>query len=145
VTTPDHEVASRIERLARDAAPAALAVMLRRGDHFADAEDAVQEAVILAMESWPARGIPDRPVGWVVRVAQRRMIDRQRRDAARRDREALVASWSQLPDEPITSEDDSLSLLFLCCHQALSPSAAVPLTLRAVGGLTTAEIADALL
>src|ERR1019366_7345373 len=85
------------------------------------------------------------PVGWVVRVAQRRLIDRHHRDTARRRREALVASWSTLPGEPEVSEDDSLALLFLCCHGSLTPSAAIPLTLRALGGLTTREIADALL
>jgi len=122
-----------------------LAALLRRGHSFADAEDAVQDAVVMAVESWLIRGTPDRPVGWIVRVAQRRLIDRHRQDAARRDREAVVASWSQVPLEPTPSEDDSLALLFLCCHEALTPAAAIPLTLRAVGGLTTTEIADALL
>ena len=129
----------------RDAGPAALGVLLRQGNRFADAEDAVQDALIIAVDSWPARGMPDRPVGWVVRVAQRRLIDRHHRDTARRRREALVISWSTVPIEPTVSEDDSLALLFLCCHAALKPSAAIPLALRAVGGLTTSEIADALL
>ena len=142
---PDAVAASQIDRLVREIAPAALGVLLRRGDRFADVEDAVQDALILAAESWPTRGVPDRPVGWVVRVAQRRLVDRHRRDTARRRRESLVASWSQRPTEPTVADDDTLALLFLCCHPALSPPAAIPLTLRAVGGLTTREIADALL
>ena len=142
---PDRPTACDVERLLRDAAPAALGVLLRRGERFADAEDAVQDAIVVAVDSWPTRGAPDHPVGWVVRVAQRRLIDRHHRDSARRRREALVASWSTPPSEPVLSEDDSLTLLFLCCHGALTPSAAIPLTLRAVGGLTTREIAEALL
>ncbi len=136
---------SEIERLLRDVAPEALGVLLRRGERFADAEDAVQDAVLVALDSWPTRGVPDRPVGWMVRVAKRRLIDQHHRDTARRRRETLVASWAALPSEPEVSEDDSLALLFLCCHGSLTPSAAIPLTLRAVGGLTTREIADALL
>lgn len=142
---PGPRPAPDVEQLLRDAGPAALGVLLRRGDRFADAEDAVQDAVLIALDSWPGRGVPDRPVGWLVRVAQRRLIDRHHRDTARRRREALVGSWSTLPSEPVVAEDDSLALLFLCCHGALNPSAAIPLTLRAVGGLTTREIADALL
>jgi RNA polymerase sigma factor (sigma-70 family) len=142
---PEPGTTSEIERLLRDAAPDALGVLLRRGEPFADAEDAVQDAVLVALDSWSTRGVPDRPVGWVVRVAQRRLIDQHHRDTARRRREALVASWSTLPGEPELSEDDSLALLFLCCHGSLTPSAAIPLTLRALGGLTTREIADALL
>ena len=141
----DPATTSEVERLLRDAAPEALGVLLRRGERFADAEDAVQDAVLVALDSWSTRGVPDRPVGWMVRVAQRRLVDQHHRDTARRRREALVASWSSLPVEPKVSEDDSLALLFLCCHTSLTPSAAIPLTLRAVGGLTTREIADALL
>ncbi|HTD49443.1 MAG TPA: DUF6596 domain-containing protein [Acidimicrobiia bacterium] len=136
---------SDIAGLLREAAPDALGVLLRRGERFADAEDAVQDAVLVALDSWPTRGVPDRPVGWMVRVAQRRLIDHHHRDTARRRREALVASWATLPGEPDVSDDDSLALLFLCCHGSLTPSAAIPLTLRAVGGLTTKEIAEALL
>jgi len=134
-----------IEEVLRGAAPTALGVILRRGERFADAEDAVQDAVLVALGSWPTAGVPDRPVGWLVRVAQRRLINQHHRDTARRRRETLVASWSTLPVEPEASEDDSLALLFLCCHGSLTPSAAIPLTLRAVGGLTTREIAGALL
>ncbi len=134
-----------IENLIRETVPVALGVLLRRGERFADAEDAVQEASILAADAWSKGTTPQRPVGWVVRVAQRRLIDRHRADTARQRRESLVASWSAIPAEPTVSEDDSLALLFLCCHSALTPNAAIPLTLRAVGGLTTHEIADALL
>lgn len=142
---PGSRPAADVEQLLRDAGPAALGVLLRRGERFSDAEDAVQDAMLIALDSWPARGVPDRAIGWLVRVAERRLIDRHHRDTARRRREALVVSWSTVPDEPVVSEDDSLAMLFLCCHVALSPSAAIPLTLRAVGGLTTREIADALL
>ncbi len=142
---PHPRTTSDVGRLLRDAAPDALGVLLRRGERFADAEDAVQEAVLVALDSWPTRGVPDRPTGWVVRVAQRRLIDQHHRDTARRNREALVASWATLPSEPAASADDSLALLFLCCHRSLAPSAAIPLTLRAVCGLTTREIAHALL
>jgi RNA polymerase sigma factor (sigma-70 family) len=134
-----------IEHLLRQAAPDALGALLRRGERFADAEDAIQEAVLVALGSWQSRGVPDRPVGWLVRVAQRRLIEQHHRDSARRRREALVSSWAALPTDPVESEDDSLALLFLCCHDTLAPGAAIPLTLRAVGGLTTREIADALL
>ncbi len=134
-----------IEGLLRDTAPSALAILLRRGERFADAEDAVQEAVLVALEAWSTRGVPDRPVGWMVRVAQRRLIDQHHRDSARRRREVLAASWAARESEPAVDEDDSLALLFLCCHSSLTPNGAIPLTLRAVGGLSTREIADALL
>lgn len=135
-----------VDVLLRDAAPAVLGVLLRRGERFADAEDAVQDALLVAVDSWSRGGIPERPIGWLVRVAGRRLIDLHHRDTARRRREALAGSWSAMkPSEPVVSEDDSLALLFLCCHRALNPSAAIPLTLRAVGGLTTRQIADALL
>jgi RNA polymerase sigma factor (sigma-70 family) len=142
---PDAERMPEIASLLHNAAPAALGVLLRRGERFADAEDAVQDAVLVALEAWSTRGVPDRPIGWMVRVAQRRLIDQHHRDTARRRREALVASWSTMPHEPEVSEDDSLALLFLCCHESLAARAAIPLTLRAIGGLTTREIAEALL
>ncbi|MCU1387663.1 MAG: polymerase sigma factor, partial [Ilumatobacteraceae bacterium] len=141
----DRAGAADVQQLLRDAGPAALGVLLRRGERFADAEDAMQDSLLVALDSWTARGVPDRPIGWLVRVAGRRLIDRHHQDSARRRRESLIASWSSLPDEPAASEDDSLAMLFLCCHDELNPSSAVPLTLRAVGGLTTREIADALL
>ena len=134
-----------LERAIREGAPAALAALLRSGPRFADAEDAVQEAVLIALEVWPRTGVPDRPVGWFVRVAQRRLIARHRSDTARVNREALAAAWSVPPPDPAASDDDSLALLFLCSHPDLTPTAAIPLTLRAVGGLTTREVASVLL
>lgn len=134
----------RVEGLLRDLAPRALVAVLRRHRDFADAEDAVQEALVAAAAQWPDRGVPDNPTGWLVRVATRRLTEQLRRDDARRRREQLAASISLRRPEP-TEEDDSLRLLFLCCHPSLPASSAIPLTLRAVGGLTTREIAAAFL
>jgi len=136
---------STVEGHLRSSLPDALTVLLRRGERFADAEDAVQEAALVALDTWRTRGLPDNPVGWLVRVAHRRLIDQHHRDTARRRRESLVASWAIPPSEPEVFKDDSLALLFLCCHNSLTPSAAIPLTLRAIGGLTTREIGQALL
>ena len=133
-----------IEGLLRDLAPQALAVVARRHGSFADAEDAVQEALIKAHRTWPEAGIPERPLAWLVRVASRQLIGHHRSDSARRRREDLAASW-QVAADPAQGRDDSLTLLFMCCHDALTPAAAIPLTLRALGGLTTREIADAFL
>jgi RNA polymerase sigma factor (sigma-70 family) len=133
-----------IDVLLRDLAPQALAIVARRGS-FADAEDAVQEALIKAAVAWPANGQPDQPLGWLVRAASRQLIGRQRSDGARERREQLARSWQAPPTEVVPGRDDSLTLLFLCCPDELTPAAAVPLTLRAVGGLTTGEIADAFL
>jgi RNA polymerase sigma factor (sigma-70 family) len=131
--------------LLRDLAPRALGAVVRRYGHFADAEDAVQEALLAAATTWPADGTPDNPLAWLIRVASRKMADQYRRDEARRRREDLAASWSLIPHEPVPAHDDTLILMLLCCHPALSPGAAIPLTLRAVGGLTTREIAAAFL
>ncbi len=131
--------------LLRDLAPRALGAVVRRYGHFADAEDAVQEALLAAATTWPADGTPDNPVAWLIRVASRKMADQYRRDEARRRREDLAASWSLIPHEPVPAHDDTLILMLLCCHPSLSPGAAIPLTLRAVGGLTTREIAAAFL
>jgi predicted RNA polymerase sigma factor len=133
-----------IEGLLREAAPQALAVLARR-HAFADCEDAVQDAVIAALRTWPDRGIPDRPAGWLIRVASRHLLGRHRSDSARHRREQIAASWALNPRDPVPDRDDTLTLLFMCCHAALTPGAAIPLTLRAVGGLTTREIADAFL
>src|SRR5262249_41629235 len=111
---------------------------------FADAEDAVQEALIAAATAWPAGGLPDNPLGWLIRVASRRMASNYRSEEARRRREELAASWSAASPEP-RDGDDTLIVMFMCCHPALSPALAIPLTLRAVGGLTTREIAAAFL
>lgn len=138
-----------IEGLLRVHAPRALAVVARRGPSFADAEDAVQEALVAAVRAW-SRSVPDNPTGWLVRVASRQLVGRHRTDSARRRREEIAASWSATSppdDDPdlAPGRDDTLALLFTCCHDALSPAAAIPLTLRAVGGLSTREIADAFL
>ena len=135
--------AGNIEGLLRDLAPQALGAVTRRFGHFADAEDAVQEALLAAATSWPTEGVPDKPVGWLVRTASWRMTDLYRADESRRRREDLAASWSIAPPAP--ASDDTVLLMFLCCHPSLSPGAAIPLTLRAVGGLTTREIAAAFL
>jgi len=137
-----------IEGLLRDAAPQALAVLARRCGDFADAEDAIQEAMLEASSQWPARGVPESPVGWLVHVASRRLTDRLRGDSARRRREQLAADQQQQPAlgaDEISARDDSLALIFMCCHPALTSASAIALTLRAVGGLSTAEIAAAFL
>ena len=140
-----------VERLLRDLAPQALAVLVRRSHDFAASEDAVQEALIAAAEQWPRQGIPDQPLGWVIRVALRRLTDALRSEISRRNREAVVADESPVAVDPVLHEEtaldpnDTLVLLFMCCHPSLTPASAVALTLRAVGGLTTAEIARAFL
>ena len=140
------------EHLLRDLAPQVLGAVMRRFGDFSAAEDAVQEALIAAARQWPTEGVPDNPRGWLIHVAARRMTDHIRAELARRRREALVVS--QAPEPPLAppadeaaalDQDDTLILLFMCCHPALSRSSAIALTLRAVGGLTTAEIAGAFL
>jgi RNA polymerase sigma factor (sigma-70 family) len=141
-----------MHRLLRDLSPRALAAVLRRYRDFPAAEDAVQEALLAATTHWPVEGTPDNPLGWLVRVASRRIADHARADAARRHREALVVSLVPA-DEQIAlaadalhrEGDDTLELLFLCCHPSLTSASAIALTLRAVGGLTTPEIARAFL
>jgi predicted RNA polymerase sigma factor len=128
-----------VERLLRELAPRALGVLARRFAQFDACEDAVQEALIAAALQWPTAGVPDSPLAWLVTVAERRLADQWRSESARRRREASVA----VPVVP--HGDDTLMLLFLCCHPALSPPSQLALTLRAVGGLTTAEIANAFL
>jgi RNA polymerase sigma factor (sigma-70 family) len=136
--------AARLEDLLRDLAPQVLGALLRRYDDFALAEDAVQEALIAAAAQWPARGLPDYPRGWLIQVASRRMTDLLRNEQARRRREDLVAAQPR-SEAVVPDADDTLVLLFMCCHPALKPAAAIALTLRAVGGLSTAEIAAAFL
>ncbi len=141
-----------IEHLLRELTPQVLGTVVRRFHDFAAAEDAVQEALLAAATQWPDEGLPDNPRAWLTQVAFRRMTDRIRSESARRRREsemALEASFA----EPATTilhaaseeEDDTLVLLFMCCHSALTLTSAIALTLRAVGGLTTAEIAKAFL
>ena len=131
-------------RALRDAAPSALAVLVRRYGDFEACEDAMQEALIAAAGRWPAEGIPDSPRAWLVRVASRRYIDQVRADVARRRREAHAVDLEP-PPVPVPAVDDTLTLFLLCCHPALGRPAQVALTLRAVGGLTTVEIGRALL
>jgi RNA polymerase sigma factor (sigma-70 family) len=140
------------EGLLREAAPRALAAVVRRFGDFGESEDAVQEAMIAAVEQWPAQGVPESPVGWLIHVASRRMTDRIRSEAARRGREDMVAAdraeVAALPgesDDAGGDGDDTLVLMFMCCHPALTPASAIALTLRAVAGLTTAEIGSAFL
>lgn len=138
------------EQLLRELAPQVLGAVARRFRDFVSAEDAVQEALIAAFTQWPEEGIPDNPRGWLIQVASRRMTDQVRSEIARRERETVVAREAEVfaPTVDIESDmdpDDSLILLFMCCHPALTPSSAIALTLRAVGGLTTAEIANAFL
>ena len=132
--------------LLRRLAPQVVGMLARRYGDWAAAEDATQEALLAAATQWGDDGIPEHPRSWLVSVASRRLIDAIRSDVARRDREAAVASLEQAAGEVETVDgDDSLTLLFLCCHPALSQSSQLALTLRAVGGLTTAEIARAFL
>jgi RNA polymerase sigma factor (sigma-70 family) len=131
------------EPLLRELTPAVLGVLVRRGVDFATAEDAVQEALIRAALTWPERAPAD-PKGWLVTVAWRKFLDVARSEAARRDREAEQVALEP-PPAAAGEEDDTLQLFFLCAHPSLTPASAVALTLRAVGGLTTREIADAYL
>jgi RNA polymerase sigma factor (sigma-70 family) len=151
--SPEVDVVAEIRRLLREVAPQVLGIIVRRYRDFAACEDAVQEAFIAAAAQWPREGIPDNPRAWLSQVASRRITDQVRADAARRHRERLVISLIPA-DEQIalaadtdgaTERDDTLELLFMSCHPALTPASAIALTLRAVGGLTTAEIARAFL
>jgi RNA polymerase sigma factor (sigma-70 family) len=139
------------ENLLRELAPQVLGATMRRFKDFAAAEDAVQEALVAASVQWPQEGMPDNPRGWLIQVATRRMTDFFRSESARREREELTAQssiadpWSGFREHGTTERDDTLVLLFMCCHPALSAPSAIALTLRAVGGLTTTEIANAFL
>jgi RNA polymerase sigma factor (sigma-70 family) len=138
------------EHLLRELAPQVLGAVARRFRDFSAAEDAVQEAMIAAFTQWPEAGIPDHPRGWLIQVASRRLTDQVRSEIARRERETAVARETDtvVPAVEIESDmdpDDTLILLFMCCHAALTSSSAIALTLRAVGGLTTVEIANAFL
>ena len=138
------------EHLLRELAPQVLGAVARRFRDFSTAEDSVQEAMIAAFTQWPQQGVPENPRGWLIQVACRRMMDHVRSEIARRERETTVAAETEnlasLPEiEADMDPDDTLILLFMCCHPALTSSSAIALTLRAVGGLTTAEIANAFL
>ena len=142
-----------VSHLLRTLAPQVLGAITRRHRDFTAAEDAVQEALIAAAAQWPVEGVPANPSGWLYHVAVRRITDHLRSEMARRRREDAVASevwaeWAFVPPPDVdvgVQEDDTLTLLFMCCHPALTPPSAIALTLRAVGGLTTAEIANAFL
>jgi RNA polymerase sigma factor (sigma-70 family) len=133
-----------IEDLLRELAPQVLGVVIRRFGDFDSAEDAVQEALLAAARHWPAEGVPDSPRGWLIQTAVRRMTDQLRSEQARRRRED-AAAMAEPPAPDVSGRDDTLILLFMCCHPALTPASAIALTLRAAGGLTTAEIANAFL
>src|SRR5688572_26695267 len=145
--------ADDIGHLLRELAPQVLGAVARRHGDFAAAEDAVQEALIAASLQWPETGIPQNPRGWLYHVALRRMTDHVRSEVARRRREDAVATtvwadWAFVPPpgaELSVEDDDTLTLFFMCCHPALTPASSIALTLRAVGGLSTAEIAKAFL
>ena len=142
-------------RAVRRLVPEVLGALVRRYGHFDACEDAVQEALVAAAAQWPTEGWPSNPRGWLVTVASRRFTDQLRSDAARRRREEDDAARTPPPpaggdaaldlDARGPAGDDTHTLLFLCCHPALSPASQVALTLRAVGGLSTAEIARAFL
>jgi RNA polymerase sigma factor (sigma-70 family) len=139
-----------VENLLRQLAPQVLGAVVRRYGHFDVAEDAVQEAMLAAATQWPGEGLPDNPKAWLITVAARRLTDLLRSEQARRHREDTVARWQVLGQQTGAAErpdnsDDTLILLFMCCHPALSPLSQIALTLRAVGGLTTAEVARAFL
>jgi RNA polymerase sigma factor (sigma-70 family) len=145
---PDTEAEDLLRRLA----PQVLGAVVRRYGHFDTAEDATQEALLAAAMQWPKEGVPDNPRGWLITVASRRLTDLLRGEQARQRREGTVASralpeqWlAPAADRPAADADDTLVLLFMCCHPVLSPASQIALTLRAVGGLTTAEIARAFL
>jgi len=155
------------ENLLRELAPQVLGAVIRRFRDFSSAEDAVQEALLAAAVQWPEEGVPDNPRAWLIQVAARRMTDQLRSELARRRRETVVMQYP--PDQQVasgadppslahfgssfggagsgdeTEQDDTLILLFMCCHPALTRPSAIALTLRAVGGLTTGEIANAFL
>jgi RNA polymerase sigma factor (sigma-70 family) len=142
-----------VEDQLRSLAPQVLGAIVRRYGHFDLSEDAVQEALLAAAMQWPEQGVPDNPRGWLITVASRRLMDELRSEQARRRREDAAAA--QVPsaeavaappgEEQLSDQDDTLTLFFLCCHPALSPASQIALTLRAVGGLTTAQIAKAFL
>ena len=142
-----------VEDLLRALAPQVLGVLVRRNGQFDACEDAVQEALLAASVQWPEEGVPDSPRGWLVTVASRRLTDQIRGEVARRRREVTAAALAPVDElvaaapgeERLPDQDDTLTLLFLCCHPAISPASQLALTLRAVGGLTTEQIARAFL
>jgi RNA polymerase sigma factor (sigma-70 family) len=132
-----------VEDLLRELAPQVLGALARRSGDFDAAEDAVQEALLAAVEHWPRDGVPPNPRGWLLRTAGLRLIDQRRSERSRRQREALTALQERQVLAP--DEDDTLIVLFMCCHPALTPASAIALTLRAIGGLSTVQVARAFL
>jgi RNA polymerase sigma factor (sigma-70 family) len=136
---------TEIDHLLRDLAPQVLGALLRTAGDFETTEDAVQEALLAAAQQWPVDGVPQHPKAWLITVANRRRIEIWRGEAARRRREDVSSALPAEVPDPRSGIDDTLTLLLLCCHPSLTPLSQVALTLRAVGGLTTAEIASAFL
>ncbi|WP_327009808.1 RNA polymerase sigma factor [Dactylosporangium sp. NBC_01737] len=134
-----------LENLLRELTPHVLGALVRHHGDLDACEDAVQEALLAASVQWPVEGVPDNPKGWLITTASRRRIEGWRSDAARRRREEIAAARQTVDPGPVSTVDDTLTVLLLCCHPSLTLAAQVTLTLRAVGGLTTAEIARALL
>jgi RNA polymerase sigma factor (sigma-70 family) len=134
-----------VANVLRELAPRVLGVLVRRNGDFDDCEDAVQEALLAAAVSWPVDGVPANPTGWLITTSSRRLVEIWRKDAARRRREDVYALEPTSPPCPASAVDDTLALVFLCCHPELTALSQVALTLRALGGLSTAEIARALL
>jgi RNA polymerase sigma factor (sigma-70 family) len=140
-----------VEQLLRDLTPQVLGALTRRHRDFAAAEDATQEALLAASMQWPLEGVPDNPAGWLYKIALRRLSDHARSEAARRRREENIAGEFAIEEMLMQStdadfepdQDDTLMLLFMCCHPSLTTASAIALTLRAVGGLTTGEIGKA--
>ncbi|WP_082282609.1 RNA polymerase sigma factor [Mycobacterium colombiense] len=139
--TTDRDIAA----LLRELTPRVLGVLVRRNGDFDDCEDAVQEALLAAAVSWPVDGVPNNPTGWLITTSSRRLVEIWRKESARRRREDTYALEPAPPPGGVPGVDDTLALLFLCCHPELAVPSQVALTLRALGGLTTAEIARALL
>jgi RNA polymerase sigma-70 factor (ECF subfamily) len=138
---------AEIERVFREQRGRAVAVLIRLFGNIDDAEEAVQESFATALERWPSEGLPPSPVGWIITTARNRGIDRHRREASREERylQADLPQAQDIPDEEVAVRDDTLRLIFTCCHPALDTSAQVALTLRLLGGLTTTEVARAFL
>jgi RNA polymerase sigma factor (sigma-70 family) len=136
-----------VEDLLRELAPQVLGTLTRQSGDFDAAEDAVQEALIVAADRWPREGTPEHPRAWLLRTASRRLIDQRRSEQARANRESLVGLDFAAADaaSSASEEDDTLTVLFMCCHPSLTPASAIALTLRALGGLTTPQIARAFL
>ena len=144
---PETISSAEVERVFRDDYGRAVATLARLLGDLGLAEEAVQDALVAALETWPRTGVPPSPTGWIVTTARNRAIDRWRREASRGDRHAQAALLLTPDDAPeeVAVRDDRLRLVFTCCHPALAPAAQVALTLRLVAGLTTPEIARAFL